>query len=225
MIYRMKKKTLFLISIVLATFLGGIGAYARSNFSRNESSLITRAYADNAGGACGSGYTQAQCDYWYANGMGDAGGGDGGEGCCSDGSDSSAGGTGADSSDSGGDDSGDGGGSVICTELHRQGLLSQEVFDADRRFGVVLRQTDPLVYVGYMVWAPGVVSLMKESVVATKIVGLFAFPWTKEMANISQDIGGGSVFGKVLMSFGMPMCRFLGELKVATNDARAIYFS
>lgn len=79
MIQRAKKKTSFLLGILITGILGTIGGYVNSNYSKNSSLFVTIAKADIPGS---SGFG------------GDGGsGGDGGDG----------GGSGGDCSSSGGD--------------------------------------------------------------------------------------------------------------------------
>lgn len=93
-----------------------------------------------------------------------------------------------------------GDGSVICTELHRQGYLTNEEIVEETAYGVCLRSVDPNVYWGYRLWADPVVEMMKKSSVVTRIVSFFAVPWVRK-----------TNFGKILNFIGLPLCRVIGK--------------
>jgi len=111
----------------------------------------------------------------------------------------------------GGDGGGGGDGTVICTELHRQGILSKDIYLSDQEFGRKLAIEDPEAFAGYHAWAIPVVSLMKKSFLFTKFVALFALPWAREMHFIEAGVGKGSILGKFMIKFGVPICRFIGR--------------
>ena len=94
------------------------------------------------------------------------------------------------------------GGKIICGELYRQGFLSEEVWEADQRFGKELFKTNPRISLGYVFWAREVVKYMKNNPNHTKYLYRICKPWTEHMAykmgiskkrnivgNITQKIG------------------------------------
>lgn len=104
----------------------------------------------------------------------------------------------------------DDGGSVICTELRRQGLMEDAVWEADERYGEMIRATDPKVYAGYYHWAQHVARWMKNSPALTRIVQVFAKPWAEEMAYQMGAQETGNWRGKAIMAIGTPVCRWIG---------------
>lgn len=104
-----------------------------------------------------------------------------------------------------------GGETVICTELHRQGLMDQAIFKADEAFGRFLRDNQKEVLIGYHFWATPVVSFMQKSRVFTQIVNVLAKPWSIEMAYRIGARDEGSFSGKILMDVGVPVCRAIGR--------------
>ena len=110
----------------------------------------------------------------------------------------------------GGSSSG-GGVSVICTELHRQGKLDDATMAADKKFGENVAQNDPHTMIGYHCWALPIVRQMRKSKIITFIVSLLALPWAREMYFRQTGNGRGSYRGRVLMAFGIPVCRFIGR--------------
>ena len=113
-----------------------------------------------------------------------------------------------DNSNQGNDDSGSG--SVICTELFRQGLLDIITYKADAKFGKLLNEKYPYVLKGYHFLANPIVKQMKESKKFTSLVYKFAKPWSEEMAYQMHVTEKGNAFGKFIMSIGIPICGFVG---------------
>jgi hypothetical protein len=105
-----------------------------------------------------------------------------------------------------------GGGTVICTELHAQGLMEKTVFESDQAFGKKMKQSRPEVMAGYWVWAVPVTRLMRKSKTITKIVAMIAIPWAHEMAFQMGARPSGSWIGKTLMAVGVPMCAVIGRI-------------
>jgi len=108
-------------------------------------------------------------------------------------------------------DAGEGQGStVICTELHRQGYLSDEIYEADKEFGGTLSYE---VLRGYHRWALPWVRVMKASTLATRLTWLVARPWSQHMA-FKMGFGEMDGFiGRPVMEFGRPLCRLCSPRK------------
>ena len=110
---------------------------------------------------------------------------------------------------SGGIGEGMGEGTVICTELHHQGILNDETYLADSIYGSMLPRK---VLVGYHIWAIPLTKLMKQSKLLTHIVSWFAIPWAKEMAYRMEIRQQGHIIGKVINFIGIPLCGFIGTM-------------
>ncbi len=98
---------------------------------------------------------------------------------------------------------------VICTELHRQGLLDDKTYEADSEFGKSLPES---VIIGYTIWAVHIVSLMKRSRYFTWLVAYLALPWAKEMAFRAGKRQFGHIVGRILMKLGLPVCDLIGKI-------------
>jgi hypothetical protein len=96
-----------------------------------------------------------------------------------------------------------GGGTVICTELFRQGLLTKEVYAADDEFGRIMSTYNNSALLGYRIWATPIARKMKTSCLLTAVVSKFAIPWANQMAHEMGAKEKGSVFGKILMIIGI----------------------
>jgi len=49
---------------------------------------------------------------------------------------------------------------IICTKLFELGMMTRDVFEADQRFGEIVRANNPDLYNGYVAWAEVVVDWM-----------------------------------------------------------------
>lgn len=112
----------------------------------------------------------------------------------------------------GGDGDSGGDSSVICTELHRQGLIPTEWFKADIDAGLKFMQNDPDVIRGYHTWGKPIARLMKKSKTITFLAKQLALPWAREMYIQEGNNGFSTLRGKFLIWAGVPMCRMIGRL-------------
>ena len=103
----------------------------------------------------------------------------------------------------GGGDGGDGDGTVICTELHRQGLMPNNIYKADSEFGNSL---DDDTIRGYHLWGKPVARAMKKSPLLTKLIKPLVLSWAYAMAGT-----GNSLFWRLALKIGVPVCRFIGK--------------
>jgi hypothetical protein len=102
-------------------------------------------------------------------------------------------------------------GTVICSELARQGYLDERTMMADSEFGRIIFMTEPEVMHGYWKLAIPVVGLMKKSKAFTWAVSLIAKPWARYMAYMMGASEKGSFFGMVIHTVGKPVCRAFGK--------------
>lgn len=105
-----------------------------------------------------------------------------------------------------------GGGTVICTELHRQGIMPLNIYMKDSEYGKKL----PIDVVnGYHFWAVPVANRMKTSPLLTSIMKVPAMKWAKHIAGVEK-----SAFGYVCQYIGEPVCGMIGK---ALCKLRRIY--
>ena len=100
---------------------------------------------------------------------------------------------------------------VICTELYRQGFMSEEIRSADQKYGEIILSSRPEVMEGYHFWALPIVEIMKKSRAFTSIVWLVAKPWSEQMAYEMGYLKRGNVFGKILMEVGILFSGLVGK--------------
>jgi RHS repeat-associated protein len=114
----------------------------------------------------------------------------------------------SDSSSSSGTKSG--GGSIICTELHRQGLMDDATYRIDEDFGRALESKAPFVLVGYRFLARPIVLEMQESRSFTLVVFAATKPWVNEMAHIMGSHHQVDIVGLLIMLIGIPLAALVG---------------
>ena len=126
---------------------------------------------------------------------------------------------------------------IICQKLSEMGFFDSAMNEADQEFGVLLRDTDPDAYNGYIRWAGPVVDLLEGGGSSTfrkivfpwirdeqkrkdfqiKIVAhyldVIARPWAEEMAYRMKAEGHtkSNPAGKFIMDIGLPLCRAISK--------------
>jgi hypothetical protein len=114
---------------------------------------------------------------------------------------------------------------VICTELHRQGFMSDEIREADERFGRMISATSPETMLGYHYWAIPIVNLMQKSRLFTKIVWTVARPWAYHMAYEMGSLEKDNLLGKILMKVGGFVSRVIGKSISYRNSRKSNQFA
>ena len=110
-------------------------------------------------------------------------------------------------------------GTVICTELYRQGLMDYKTYNLDSEYGIKLYLRNPNVIYGYHYMANPVVKLMKKSKVFTKIVSIPALNWANHIAGKKK-----SLFGYFCQIVGERFCGMVGKiLKICKEKHHEIY--
>lgn len=102
-------------------------------------------------------------------------------------------------------------GSVICTELYRQGLMDDETYLKDAEFG---RKQDLETMVGYHSFGVPLAAAMRKSKLITWMVRPFALAWAENMA------GGNNLLGAFLNKIGVPICRMIGRFKLIAAEVQ-----
>lgn len=100
-------------------------------------------------------------------------------------------------------------GTVICTELHRQGLMTDYIYKADSEFGETL---DEDTRRGYHLWGKPIAKAMSKSALLTQIVRPLAMEWAYEMANRQGSLSRKSWIGSAMLYVGVPVCRMVGKI-------------
>jgi hypothetical protein len=99
-------------------------------------------------------------------------------------------------------------GTVICTELNRQGILSDEIYKKDAEYGASL----PIeVVIGYHFWAIPVANKMSKSPLLTSLIKVPALKWAKHIAGEEK-----SIFGYACQYVGEAICAVIGKAVLLT---------
>lgn len=104
-------------------------------------------------------------------------------------------------------------GSVVCTELVRQGKLSTALYLADTTYAK--NHASEKVLSGYRVWGIPLVRLMRKSAVVTAVAGFFAINRAHYIAAISGTTEykmHKAAIGAVINTVGVPICYVIGSL-------------
>jgi len=101
-------------------------------------------------------------------------------------------------------------GKVLCTELHRQGLISDEVYRSDMIVGRYYSIYHPAVVAGYHAWAIPFTRLMAKSKILTYIIYPFVSAWANHMHYKVTGKNTGSLLGAIIENLGVKACSFIG---------------
>ena len=102
---------------------------------------------------------------------------------------------------------------VICTELNRQGRLSNELYEASWKRAATL---SPEVMQGYHFWAIPLTRKLRTSRVLSSIFGYLA------KSRCEYLLGKTRVWGWLSVKLGEPLCGWIGR-KVSKQDWKVLY--
>lgn len=103
-----------------------------------------------------------------------------------------------------------GGGSVICSELYKQGYITKDMLELEYQFKE--KYIGHFTYQGYRSFADPIVTGMGKSRLFTKLVASIAVPWAYEMASmIDPDRYNSNKFGRFVMKYGIMLCSWKGK--------------
>ena len=92
---------------------------------------------------------------------------------------------------------------VLCTELNRQGVMSDELYIKESQ---ATKNIPENVKDGYRLWAIPLVNKMKKSKKLTKFLTPFIMSFANHLA------GNKNILGKVLLSIGLPICSVINSV-------------
>ncbi|NVJ92640.1 MAG: hypothetical protein HWE34_13345 [Methylocystaceae bacterium] len=126
------------------------------------------------------------------------------------------------SSDKGGNGGAGGAAKVICSELVRQGMMTEK----HRRDCTVyaLSRLPPSFMTGYHFWAVPYVRVMRRSKFATILMGFFVKHRTQEVRRRLGRTVLGSGWGSLICALHDPLCSWMGRF-VPESDYRSLYES
>lgn len=111
-----------------------------------------------------------------------------------------------------------GGLTVICTVLHDFGMMDDDLYEADCKFGEMVSEQ---VMAGYHRFGIPIAKVMRKSFVLTALVEPFVLSWAKTMkAKVEGRPENETLLGRIMLRLGVPFCRWLGR-KGTKWDANA----
>lgn len=119
------------------------------------------------------------------------------------------------------ENSSSGEGSVLCSLLYKRGYLSKEVWEQDEAFGNLVGAD---VLNGYHSWAlPMAAWIEKESLLSKIWFYAWVLPFTKCWAqHIAHKMDcrnhKDNKIGKLMLTLGIPLCKFIGKFKRKNNE-------
>lgn len=102
---------------------------------------------------------------------------------------------------------------VVCTELHRQGLVDTETWKINQEFGRYLYNVDTYGYFGYLTWGIPLSKAMSKSKLITFIAAPFMKGWINYIA------GKETFFNKTMYILGRKFGNTLIEMKKKFQQA------
>jgi hypothetical protein len=107
---------------------------------------------------------------------------------------------------------------VMCTAYCEMGYLSKDIWNLDRRYGVMMYRNDPNLIEGYHIWATPIADYIRKDTIPAKALRAVMWPivkaWAEEMAhNMKPEEYKPNYFGKLIKFVGEPFSRMCGKLK------------
>lgn len=127
------------------------------------------------------------------------------------------------------------GGKIICTKMYELGFMSDEIFEIDNMFGLMLQKSDIDAYNGYKSWAGTVIDWIDErgpnvlfmnkkytSYLAIEWSKVIVAPWSIEMAYRMNKSSKKSIAGDIIMTLGLFTSRIIGKSNSKQNTVGTI---
>jgi hypothetical protein len=97
-------------------------------------------------------------------------------------------------------------GTVVCTELFKQGRLDRKTFLMEYQYGIKTLSERPHVYWGYRYMADPIVKMMKKSKAVSVVVAFFVVRWAKHTTGQNKNAVGWTV-----NTIGQTVCGTVGK--------------
>jgi hypothetical protein len=114
-------------------------------------------------------------------------------------------------------------GSVVCTELYKQGIMSPELYRNDVLYAAEHMEERTLN--GYRVWGIPLVLLMRSSKLVSSIASFFAISRAHYIASIYGEVAFDSKlarYGRIINAVGVPVCNLI-SLFLKAKDYKSLY--
>jgi len=109
----------------------------------------------------------------------------------------------------------------LCTLMYNAGFLNDTLWEADGRYGLKVRMTDPNVYDGYQIWAEPLAKWIEDGLSQEKISAKitlnmlkpFVVSWAEYMAYEQGLHDKFNILGFAVMKAGYPVCKLIGSVR------------
>lgn len=113
--------------------------------------------------------------------------------------------------------------SIICTESHRQGLMPDNIYLADNKFGKYMIRNHPNIIRGYWIWASPVVKWMQNNPTGSKIFYNFIVKhWSEHMAYRMNVLEKDNKFGNFIHIVGTKFSKFVYNVSQIKNQFKPV---
>lgn len=101
-------------------------------------------------------------------------------------------------------------GTIICTEMYNQGLMPENIFLADRRFGYHMYKTNKNILQGYWQWANPIVEWMKQNPTGTQVFYYTIVKhWSEHMAYKMGTLKKDNLYGNLIHKVGVSFSKLV----------------
>lgn len=101
-------------------------------------------------------------------------------------------------------------GTIICTEMYNQGLMPENIFLADRKFGYHMYKNNKNILQGYWQWANPIVEWMKQNPTGTKVFYYTIVKhWSEHMAYKMGTLKKDNLYGNLIHKVGVPFSKLV----------------
>jgi hypothetical protein len=104
---------------------------------------------------------------------------------------------------------------ILCQEFYDQGLMSQDIYEADELYGELVYEKDPELMKGYWIWATIAVDFCRAHPIFTKVLyKTLGKPWAEHMSFLVGKRKTDNPFGRLLMNTGKFITKKMYKLSV-----------
>jgi hypothetical protein len=101
---------------------------------------------------------------------------------------------------------------MICTELHRRGYISDKMYEIDKAYSGSVYWCDKDLIAGYRRFARPIISLSRESDMVCKLMSACVKPWLQEVGHRAGELDKGHWIGRAYIKYGIPVLRMMGKV-------------
>jgi hypothetical protein len=113
---------------------------------------------------------------------------------------------------------------ILCQEFYDQGLMSQDIYEADELYGELVTEKDPELMKGYWIWATTAVNFCRAHPFFTKVLyKTLGKPWAEHMAFLVGKREIDNPFGRLLMDTGKYITKKMYKLSTLAKVSQIGY--